>query len=62
MVFICKRQMVQYRMTCLDIYLPWYSGTYNFKFQGVEYLQLRFRGPVTVTSPLIDHDHRRLHL
>ena len=54
--------MVQYRMTCLDIYLPWYSGTYNFKFQGVEYLQLRFRGPVTVTSPLIDHDHRRLHL
>jgi hypothetical protein len=55
-------------MTCLEVlvhhlydhvYLPWYSRTYNF--QGVEYLQMRFRGPVAVTSPLTDHAHRRLH-
>jgi hypothetical protein len=41
------------------IYLPRYSGTYNF--QGVEHLQMRFRAPMTVTKPLTDPPLRRLH-
>ena len=35
---------MKYQCTTHTIYLPWYSGTYNF--QDVEHLQMRFRAPV----------------